>query len=151
MLHLSNRILIELQLNFDKTLIRSYQHNALWKNIKVLCCIWNFFVNVKEALKKMRVSPCGTDVLHYRERILICLNSWLIRKIPLIRLMLRKNIQILLTFQFSALNNSLKKVRLSSCRADALNYCNRLLIRSHLNFDEILLAVMFYVEMLKAH
>ena len=48
---------------------------------------------------------------------------------------------------FSDLNNALKKVRLSSCRADALNYCNRLLIRSHLNFDKIL-AVIFYVEIL---
>ena len=48
---------------------------------------------------------------------------------------------------FSDLNNALKKVRLSSCRADALNYCNRLLIRSHLNCDEIL-AVIFYVEIL---
>ena len=34
---------------------------------------------------------------------------------------------------FSNVNKALKKVRLSSCRADVLNYCNRLLIRSRLN------------------
>ena len=75
MLHSYNGSLIESHLNFDKTLIISYQHHALWKNIQVLCCIWSFFVNVKEALKKVRVSPCRTDVLHYCDRILICLNS----------------------------------------------------------------------------
>ena len=77
---------------------------------------------------------------------------WLILKSSLIRLMLWKkhtNYYIVSSF-FSDLKSALKEVRLSSCRADALNYCNRFLIRSHLNFDQIL-AVIFYVEILKVH
>ena len=62
--------------------------------------------------------------------------------------MLRKNIQFFLMFQF--FKYTLKNVRLSSCRVDALNYRNRLLIRSHMNFDKIL-ALIFNIKILKVN
>ena len=41
-------------------------------------------------------------------------------------------------FSFSNVKQTLRKVRLNSCRTDVLYYCNGLLMESHRSFDEIL-------------
>ena len=95
-----------------------------------MCCIWNFFCKCKRDIKEIEgVSVCKTDVLHYCDRILICLNSKFdeLTQFHLVSVK-EKTYQFFFTVLkfFSNVNKALKKVRLSSCRADVLNYCNRL-------------------------
>ena len=44
------------------------------KNAPICCNVWNFFSNAKEALKKVKLNSCRTDVLYYCNRFLIGLN-----------------------------------------------------------------------------
>ena len=46
-----------------------------WKNIPSLCSVWNFFENVTQTLKKMRVNSSRTDILYYCDRTFIVSNK----------------------------------------------------------------------------
>ena len=114
-------------------------YHTLGKNIPVLSCIWNFFVNVKGTLKK--VSSCRTDVLHYCDRLLIC---FILKFDQLTQFhqvgVKKKHTKFFQCFEIpSNANQALTKVKFSSCRAeDALNYCKKHFISSHMNFGKII-------------
>ena len=44
-------------------------------SVPIYCRIWNIFEYIKEVLKQVRVTLCRTDVLHYRNGLLICSRS----------------------------------------------------------------------------
>ena len=63
------------------TLINYWHINCylLWKMFPIYCRIWNFFEYVKKVLKKVRVTELTqnwwkgrADVLHHRNRLLVC-------------------------------------------------------------------------------
>ena len=89
-----------------------------------------YFLNVKGALKKVRVSPCRTDDLHFYDRLLIRFSSKFdaLTQFHLVGV----------NFFYSNLFKALKRCRFSSYRTEVFDYCNRFLIRSHSNFDKIL-------------
>ena len=45
------------------------------ESVPIYCRIWNIFEYIKEVLKQVRVTLCRTDVLHYRNGLLICSRS----------------------------------------------------------------------------
>ena len=65
--------------NHTWSLIKYWHINChlLWEMFPFYCPVWNFFENIKVALKKVRVTLWRTDVMHYwsRNRLLVCLNS----------------------------------------------------------------------------
>ena len=93
-------------------------------------------------------------VLLWQNFDLLEFKLWLIKKISLIRRVLRKNIPFFYCFNFLPQmfqffsSNVISKS--GSVHDETLNYFNRLLIRSHLNFDKVLGAI-FYGEILKVY
>ena len=66
------------------TLINYWHINCylLYKMFPIYCHVWNFFEYIKEVLMQVRVTEliqnwykCRSDVLHYRNRLLVCSNS----------------------------------------------------------------------------
>ena len=109
-----------------KNLIRC----VLRKNALICCNVWNFFSNIKQSLKKVRLNSCRTVLLYYCNRLLIELNL---------------NFYTILTYEwcfflgkdmvplcfiwnfFPNVKQPIKELRLNSCRSCILYYCNRLL------------------------
>ena len=70
-------------MSHTSTLINYWHINCylLWK-VFPICYIWIFFEYMKEVLMQVRVTElmqnwckCRTDVLHHRNRLLVCSNS----------------------------------------------------------------------------
>ena len=62
--------------NHTWILIKYWHINChlLWEMFPFYCPVWNFFENIKVALKKVRVTLWRTDALHHCNRLLVCLN-----------------------------------------------------------------------------
>ena len=63
--------------NHTWSLIKYWHINChlLWEMFPFYCPVWNFFENIKVALKKVRVTLWRIDALHHCNRLLVCLNS----------------------------------------------------------------------------
>ena len=99
--------------------------------------VWNFFSNVKEAAKKVRLNSCRTDL---QNRLLIRLKLNFDTMLAYKLSFLEKDILPLCFIQnfFSNVKQALKEVSLNPCRTDVSYYCNWLLMESLLNVDRIL-------------
>ena len=63
--------------NHTWTLIKYWHINChlLWEMFPFYWPVWEFFENIKVALKKVRLTLVRTEALHHCNRLLVCLNS----------------------------------------------------------------------------
>ena len=110
-----------------------YETNAL-----VLCHVWNFFPNVKQALKKIRLTLSTTDFMGCCNRLLTGFN----RKILQIKKLFFKFINSYTNCMhysefFLKSKTGIKERNDASCRIDVLYYFNRILICSNGKIDDV--------------